>query len=119
MADVTTELRAELSAQRAELADLRRRLDRQPRDAATWRAPKRPRRARCLLAALSCAVLLALVPLALLAATPFNDLNAGSVHNANIQAIYDAGITTGCNPGVSYCPNAFVTREEMASFLAR
>lgn len=65
-------------------------------------------------------LLLALVPLATLAAGPtFNDLNAGSVHNANIQAIADAGITKGCDPGVSYCPNGLVTREEMASFLAR
>ncbi len=66
------------------------------------------------------ALLVALVPLAGLAAGPtFNDLNAGSVHNAYIQAIADAGITKGCDPGVSYCPNGLVTREEMASFLAR
>jgi len=66
------------------------------------------------------ALLVVLVPLAGLAAGPtFTDLNAGSVHNANIQAIADAGITTGCDPGVSYCPNGLVTREEMASFLAR
>ena len=66
------------------------------------------------------ALLVALVPLVGLAAGPtFNDLNAGSVHNANIAAIADAGITKGCDPGVSYCPNGLVTREEMASFLAR
>jgi hypothetical protein len=41
------------------------------------------------------------------------------VHDANIQVIYDAGITKGCVPNVSYCPTANVTREEMASFLAR
>ena len=65
------------------------------------------------------ALLVALVPLATLAANPFTDLNPGSVHNANIDAIYNAGITTGCDPGVAYCPNGLVTREEMASFLAR
>jgi len=64
------------------------------------------------------ALLVALTPLSLLAAGPFNDLTGG-VHDANIQAIYDAGITKGCVPNVSYCPTANVTREEMASFLAR
>jgi hypothetical protein len=65
------------------------------------------------------ALLMALAPIALIAATPFNDLNPGSPHNANIDAIYTAGITTGCVPDVSYCPNDLVTREQMASFLAR
>jgi hypothetical protein len=64
-------------------------------------------------------LLIALVPLATMAANPFVDLDPGSVHNANIDAIYNAGITTGCDPGVAYCPNDLVTRQEMASFLAR
>ena len=65
------------------------------------------------------AVLVALLPLSMLAADPFTDLNPGSPHNANIAAIAAAGITNGCDPGVAYCPNGLVTREEMASFLAR
>jgi len=77
--------------------------------------PRRPRRA---LAVLLAALLLATVPLATRAAAPFNDLTGG-VHDANIGALYDAGITKGCVPNVSYCPTANVTREEMASFLAR
>jgi len=64
------------------------------------------------------ALLVALTPLSLLAAGPFNDLTGG-VHDANIGLIYDAGITKGCVPNVAYCPTANVTREEMASFLAR
>ncbi|HEY8598522.1 MAG TPA: hypothetical protein VIL85_08835 [Thermomicrobiales bacterium] len=75
------------------------------------------RRSRMLL--LTLVALVALVPGALLAANPFNDLNAGSPHNGNIDAIYNAGITTGCDPNVSYCPTDLVTRQEMASFLAR
>ena len=63
-------------------------------------------------------LLVALMPLSLLAANPFNDLTGG-VHDANIDAIYNAGITTGCVPNVSYCPTDLVTRQEMASFLAR
>jgi len=98
----------QLEAQVAALLDAQRR----PR-------PRRRLPRRVLSLALV-ALLVALVPLASLAAGPtFNDLNAGSVHNANIQAIADAGITKGCDPGVSYCPNGLVTREEMASFLAR
>jgi len=59
-----------------------------------------------------------LTPLGLLAAGPFNDLTGG-VHDGNIGLLYDADITKGCVPNVSYCPTTTVTREEMASFLAR
>ncbi len=69
---------------------------------------------------------MALVPFSLVAAGPtFSDLGtAAPVHQPNIQAIADAGITTGFedpnNPNTRlYDPKANVTREEMASFLAR
>jgi hypothetical protein len=67
------------------------------------------------------APLSALVPLALLAAGPLTDLDPNSPHNGNIAAIQAAGIIRGCDPPVftQYCPKNFVTREEMASFLAR
>lgn len=71
------------------------------------------------LVAVLVAAFLAVIPLSLLAANPFNDLVPNSVHNANIDAIYNAGITTGCVPNQSYCPTDKVTRQEMASFLAR
>jgi hypothetical protein len=74
---------------------------------------------RRLLPLLLATFLVALVPLATLAANPFTDLVPGSVHNPNIDAIYNAGITTGCVPNAEYCPTDFVTRQEMASFLAR
>jgi hypothetical protein len=48
---------------------------------------------------------------------PFVDI-AGNNHAGNIDAIYNAGITTGCD-GTHYCPNDFVTRAQMATFLAR
>jgi len=46
---------------------------------------------------------------------------AGSVHAADIDAIAAASITYGCNPPDDdrYCPRDAVTREQMASFLAR
>jgi hypothetical protein len=44
----------------------------------------------------------------------------GNTHEANIEAIADAAITLGCDTsGTLYCPADFVTRAQMASFLAR
>jgi hypothetical protein len=48
----------------------------------------------------------------------FDDVDAAGVHAANIGAIAAAGITLGCGDGV-FCPDEVVTREQMASFLAR
>lgn len=44
-----------------------------------------------------------------------------SVFEGDIDAIFEAGITQGCNPPTNdrYCPDDEVTREQMASFLAR
>jgi hypothetical protein len=91
------------------------------RAAQRWPETRRERFAQRLLPLTLAALLVALVPLATLAAGPFGDLNSGSPHNENIQAIAEAGITKGCDPPefVAYCPNGLVTREEMASFLAR
>jgi subtilase family protein/S-layer family protein len=47
----------------------------------------------------------------------FSD-DEGSQHEAAINALAAAGITTGCGSG-RYCPNAPVTRGEMAAFLHR
>jgi len=51
---------------------------------------------------------------------PFTDI-AGSTHEASINSIYAAGITKGCNPPTDdeYCPDEPITRDEMASMLAR
>lgn len=48
----------------------------------------------------------------------FPDVRAGSTHHAAIEAIAAAKITLGYRDG-SYRPDAPVTREEMATFLAR
>lgn len=47
----------------------------------------------------------------------FSDVGTGT-HSQDIGAIAAAGITSGCGAGV-YCPVNPVTREQMASFLAR
>lgn len=50
-------------------------------------------------------------------ASPFTDI-AGSPFKGEIEWLYSAGITNGCNPTL-FCPLSSVTREQMASFLAR
>jgi len=49
--------------------------------------------------------------------TQFTDI-AGSIFKSDIEWLALSGITTGCSP-TKYCPDAPVTREQMASFLAR
>lgn len=48
---------------------------------------------------------------------PFVD-DDGSPYEADIVALAYAGITSGCRPGY-YCPESLVSREQMATFLAR
>jgi hypothetical protein len=50
----------------------------------------------------------------------FND-TVGHVFEADIAAMASAGVTRGCNPPDNdlFCPDAFVTRGQMASFLRR
>jgi hypothetical protein len=52
------------------------------------------------------------------AADRFDDVTANSVHAGPIGEVADAGITAGCAIG-RFCPRDEVTREQMASFLAR
>jgi hypothetical protein len=51
-------------------------------------------------------------------ATDFFTDDEASSHEADINRLAAAGITSGCEAG-KYCPSATVTREQMASFLAR
>ena len=54
-------------------------------------------------------------------ATPnFTDID-GSIFKADIQWLGAVGVTKGCNPPVNdlFCPDAVVTREQMAAFLVR
>nr|MCQ3807642.1 S-layer homology domain-containing protein [Acidimicrobiia bacterium] len=50
----------------------------------------------------------------------FTDIAPTGTHTADINALATANITTGCNQApLQYCPNAPVTRAQMASFLVR
>ncbi|MGH2384482.1 MAG: S-layer homology domain-containing protein [Candidatus Limnocylindria bacterium] len=44
--------------------------------------------------------------------------DSSSIHEADINRVAEAGITTGCS-ATRFCPTLVVTREQMASFLAR
>jgi hypothetical protein len=48
---------------------------------------------------------------------PFTDV-AGHPFESDIEWLYSANITTGCSP-TRFCPDAVVTRAQMASFLVR
>jgi hypothetical protein len=48
----------------------------------------------------------------------FNDVGTGHWAFREIEALCDSGITVGCGGG-NYCPNNYVTRAQMAVFLAR
>ena len=50
----------------------------------------------------------------------FSDDN-GNIHEPNIEAIAAIGVTRGCNPPANnrFCPDAPVTRGQMAAFLSR
>ena len=45
----------------------------------------------------------------------------GSIFEADIEKLATAGITRGCNPPTNdkFCPDAFVTRGQLAAFLNR
>jgi len=46
--------------------------------------------------------------------------DSGNIHEANINKIAAAGITIGCTVGgTTFCPDADVTRAEMATFIVR
>lgn len=52
---------------------------------------------------------------------PFKDVCSTDAHCPSIKAVAAAGITKGCNPPANdkYCPDAPVTRGQMAAFLRR
>ena len=57
-------------------------------------------------------------PLGVIASHQFTDVPASNVFHNDIDALADAGVTSGC-AAAKFCPNDFVTREQMAAFLNR
>lgn len=81
----------------------------------TIRVPRRIRRP--VLLPLVIGALLA-APVAVLASHQFTDVPADHPFHNDIAAVAAAGVTSGCAAG-RYCPDAFVTRGQMAAFLNR
>jgi hypothetical protein len=69
--------------------------------------------------AIAVTILALLVPGVALASHQFTDVPDSNTYHADIDAVADAGVTTGCGDGSTYCPSAFVTREQMAAFMNR
>ena len=58
------------------------------------------------------------IPVAVLGSHLLSDVPTSSTFHNDISVIAAAGITSGCTP-TTYCPNAEVTRGQMAAFLRR
>ena len=79
--------------------------------------PSVRRHRRTLITAAVLAALLA-VPVAVSANHDFSDVPTSNTYHTSISRLVGAGITGGCGGG-KYCPNAAVTRGQMAAFLNR
>jgi hypothetical protein len=77
-----------------------------------------PRRHRRRLIVLGVAALVLALPIAVSANHAFNDVPTSSTYHTTTARLVGAGITGGCGGG-NYCPNAAVTRGQMAAFLNR
>ena len=51
--------------------------------------------------------------------TRFNDVDAAGFYAPFVERMADLGVTEGCGDGLGYCPDAKVTRWQMAVFLSR
>ena len=51
--------------------------------------------------------------------TPYGDVDDSHLFAEDITWMYALGLSLGCGDGTNFCPDATVTREQMASFLAR
>jgi hypothetical protein len=81
------------------------------------RSQNRRRGARTLLSVVALAALMA-VPIGVFANHSFTDVPNSHTFHTVIGRVKGAGITAGCT-ATTYCPDANVTRGQMAAFLAR
>ncbi|MGH2386321.1 MAG: S-layer homology domain-containing protein [Candidatus Limnocylindria bacterium] len=82
------------------------------------RASLSRRTRRPLLLAAVVAAVLAFPASFVLASHQFADVPDSNPFHADIEALANSGVTTGCGGG-NFCPDDFVTREQMAAFLNR
>lgn len=111
---------SEIQAIRAELEGLRAQIDAVgSARGGSWRvwASARPRMAKRLTRAGLVALMLAM-PVVVSAGHQFSDVPTSHTFHAAIDHLYDARLTTGCT-ATRFCPDANVTRGQMAAFLGR
>lgn len=90
-----------------------------PGDVQSGRAvPRRGIRGRRVTVAVAALVALLLVPVGVFANHQFTDVPKSNTFHASIAKVKGAGITGGCS-ATKFCPDASVTRGQMAAFLAR
>jgi hypothetical protein len=104
-------LSARVVALESELASLRASQFTSPRPTAR-RGPLRS------LVVAGLLVIVAILPMASLASDSFTDVPDSNIFHAAINRLYGSRIATGCGASV-YCPDASVTRGQMAAFLNR
>jgi hypothetical protein len=111
---------SELSELRQEVIALRQRLDNleTPSGATRARRSTTPARWRRPLTIVAVVAMLAALPLTVSASHSFTDVPDSNTFHLNIGNLYGARITTGCT-ATTYCPDAGVTRGQMAAFLNR
>jgi S-layer homology domain len=80
--------------------------------------PGQHRRIPRRLAVIGVAALMLAVPVAVQANHLFSDVPTSNTFHAVISTLYGSRITGGCGSG-KYCPNAAVTRGQMAAFMVR
>ncbi len=59
------------------------------------------------------------IPATALATHVFLDVSDQSVHFPGIQFMKNSGVSVGCQDGSVYCPDDFVTRAQMGTFMYR
>lgn len=84
----------------------------------TDRAQPRIGRRMLVVIALTALATAAVTVSALAAASTFIDVRPGDVHEPGIGFMLDSGVTSGCTAN-AYCPDAPVTRAQMATFMHR
>lgn len=87
-------------------------------EGSTERSLPEPRRPRRRLIVAGVVALMLAVPVAVNASHIFSDVPTSNTFHTAISTLYGARITGGCGGG-KYCPNAAVTRGQMAAFLVR
>lgn len=110
--------RDEIQELRAEVAGMRAELEARTHHSPGWRLAVTRVRALRRVTVVGIVALMLAVPVAVSANHLFSDVPTSNTYHTTVARLAGAGITGGCGGG-KYCPNAAVTRGQMAAFLNR